>query len=422
MPAFFEVPHLALLAGGFSTLVVCLLLVTTKHWHGRLTMDTMSGVQKFHTEPTPRVGGIPILVGLVVAWYFAPPAVANILGLMLLAGLPAFVFGLTEDMTKRVGVRERLWATIASGALACYLNGGGLNRLDVWGLDALMLYWPISVAFTAFAVGGVANAVNIIDGFNGLAGGAILISLSALGIMAYSAGDSDLAKLCFILAGVTGGFLVVNFPLGKIFLGDGGAYLMGFLVAWTAVLLLVRNPSVSVWAPLLACGYPVIEVGYSVWRRKLHDMHPGSPDRLHFHSLVKVRIIMRYYRHWRPVYRNSIVSPLIWCFAVVPAALGAVFYRSTPWLLASALASAVLYYVLYRRLERRSKVRSHISDDYPHPYMARRRFKETPFKHSTSPKTEVLSPKPSQISQPSQPSDGNSNLKQSHAYASTPHA
>lgn len=379
MRPFFEIPHLALLTGGMTTLVVCLLLVLTKHWHGRLTMDSMSGVQKFHTEPTPRVGGIPIIIGMVVAWFLAPPTVAKILGQMLLAGLPAFAFGLAEDLTKRVGVRERLWATIGSGALACYMYGSGLNRLDVWGLDAMMAFWPISFAFTAFAVGGVANAINIIDGFNGLAGGAILISLSALGVIAYSAGDSDLAKLCLILGGVTAGFLVVNFPLGKIFLGDGGAYLMGFMLAWTAVLLLVRNPGVSVWAPLLACGYPVMEVGFSVWRRKLHDLHPGSPDRLHFHSLLKVRIIMRHFHHWRPAYRNAMVSPIMWLFAMVPAALGVLFYRSTAWAIASVIFSAVLYYLLYKRLERRSKVRSamHGLADVPHPYARRRRAKHS---------------------------------------------
>ena len=357
---FVETFHVALLAGGLSTFAFCLLLVLTKQFHGKLTMDSMAGVQKFHTEPTPRVGGIPIFVGVVVCWYLAPAGVANILGMMLLAGLPAFVFGLAEDLTKRVGVRERLFATIASGAMACYLFGSGLDRLDVWGLDGLMLFWPVSFAFTAFAVGGVANAINIIDGFNGLAGGAILISLCSLGLMAYSVNDFELARLCFLLGGVVVGFLAVNFPFGKIFLGDGGAYLMGFLLAWTAVLLLVRNPSVSVWAPLLACGFPVIEVAYSIWRRRLHDVPPGSPDRLHLHSLVKVRVIMPRVKHWRPVYRNALVSPVMWLYAVVPASLGLIFHQNTLMLLVSAVGSVVVYSVFYRKLERRAKVRAEV--------------------------------------------------------------
>ena len=326
-------------------------------------MDSTNGIQKFHTEPTPRVGGLPILIGLFVAWFFASRDISRMLGLMLIAGLPAFCFGLAEDITKRVGVRERLLATIASGAIACYLNDGGLNRLDVWGIDALMRYWPISLAFTAFAVGGVANSINIIDGFNGLAGGAILISLCALGLVASSTGDRELAELCFIVGGVVIGFLCVNFPLGKIFLGDGGAYLMGFLLAWSAVLLLVRNPGVSVWSPLLACGFPVIEVAYSIWRRRRHKMDPGSPDRLHLHSLVKVRLVLPTFKHLRPVYRNALVSPMMWAYAMIPATLGVVVYANTPLLIVSFILSIGLYHAIYSKLERRRSVRKDPSHD-----------------------------------------------------------
>jgi UDP-N-acetylmuramyl pentapeptide phosphotransferase/UDP-N-acetylglucosamine-1-phosphate transferase len=271
--------------------------------------------------------------------------------------LPALVFGLVEDLSKRVSARHRLMATLASGLLICHLYGTGLNRVDVWGVDALLNYWPVSFLFTAFAVAGLANAINIIDGFNGLASGAVLISLAALGLIAYQVGDHDVTMLCLILAAATGGFMVVNFPLGKIFLGDGGAYLMGFMLAWTSVLLLLRNPGVSVWAPLMACGYPVTEVIFSIWRRRQHDMHPFSPDSLHLHSLVKVRIVLQRFHHWRPEFRNALVSPVMWTFAALPAAAGAAFFRHTPWLLVCGALSVAVYFVAYRALERRKAVR-----------------------------------------------------------------
>ena len=352
-----EIPHFALTIGGMTTLLVCLLMMVTKDWHGAFTLDSHEGVQKAHVHPTPRVGGIAIMVGLIAGWLVAPANVASLLGGMLLAGLPAFVFGLAEDLTKRVGVRERLIATIASGALAYVITGVSLTRLDILGLDTLLAFMPVSVLFTAFAIGGVANSINIIDGFNGLAAGTILICLSALGLIAYQAGDSSVAKLCFILGGVTAGFLIVNFPMGKIFLGDGGAYLMGFLLGWIAVLIPSRNPGVSPWASLLALGYPVLEVLFSVYRRRLHDLHPGSPDRLHFHSLIKVRVVRSFFGNWPLVYRNAMVSPFAWAFAIVPASLGVLFAKHTQWLMLSALFSAALYAFLYGRLERRSKVR-----------------------------------------------------------------
>jgi UDP-N-acetylmuramyl pentapeptide phosphotransferase/UDP-N-acetylglucosamine-1-phosphate transferase len=344
--------QIAALVGFATTLTLCVMLVLTKRWHGKLTLDGTDGVQKFHTAPTPRVGGIGLLLGLSAAWSILPHdhAVEDLLGPMLLAGLPAFLFGTAEDLTKRVGVRERLLATMASGVLAWWITDIGITRVDLWAIDALLTWVPLSVAFTAFAVGGVANAVNIIDGFNGLASGVLIICFCAIGLIAQQAGDAHLTQVCLVLASVTAGFLLVNFPFGKIFLGDGGAYLMGFLLAWVAVLLPARNPAVSPWAALLACGYPILEVLFSIWRRHQRDLHPGHPDRLHMHSLVKSRMVRKHLLHLPGVLRNASVSPLIWIFSTVPASLSVVFAHSTGWLIGSFVLSAVLYAVFYSKL------------------------------------------------------------------------
>lgn len=342
----------AALAGFLTSLSICIVLVLTKNWHGHLTLDGTDGVQKFHTAPTPRIGGIGLILGLGVAWYALPKdgKVDELLGPMMLACIPAFIFGTAEDLTKKVGVRERLLATMASGMLGWWITDLSITRINVWGVDELLVWLPLSVAFTAFAVGGVANAVNIIDGFNGLASGTLIICYAAMGLIAHHAGDSDLTQLCLILASVTAGFLLVNFPFGKIFLGDGGAYLMGFLLAWVAVLLLARNPTVSAWAPLLACGYPILEVLFSIWRRLERELHPGHPDRLHLHSLVKSRMSRKQLGHWPPVLRNASVSPLMWLYALLPASLSVVFSTSTIFLITSFLISAVIYSIFYSKL------------------------------------------------------------------------
>jgi UDP-N-acetylmuramyl pentapeptide phosphotransferase/UDP-N-acetylglucosamine-1-phosphate transferase len=111
-------------AWGFAaSFALCLLLVITKRWHGTLTMDFTDGIQKFHTAPTPRVGGIPIVLAVGVAWYMATADVQAMLLPILVAGMPAFLFGLVEDITKRVGVVQRLLATMASGVLAWAITG-----------------------------------------------------------------------------------------------------------------------------------------------------------------------------------------------------------------------------------------------------------------------------------------------------------
>ena len=134
------------------------------------------------------------MTGMVTVHAVAPADWYPVLGPMLLASLPAFVFGVAEDLSKRVGPRLRLLATMGSGVLASLMTNTALDHTGLpWFDAALQAWWPLAVAFTAFAVGGVANAVNIVDGFNGLAGGLVIICLCALGVIAVQAGDHTLA-------------------------------------------------------------------------------------------------------------------------------------------------------------------------------------------------------------------------------------
>lgn len=349
------------ISGGLTTLVVSVLLIATKHLHGKLSMDTSIGVHKFHTQPTLRIGGVAIMAGLLLSWTMAQLLAdistplsqesARLLGQMLLAGIPAFTFGISEDITKRVGVRARLLATMGSGLLAWWLTDTAIDHVGIWGADNLLAILPLSVAFTAFAVGGVANSFNIIDGFNGLAAGALLISLTAIGCIAYGAGDPALAFLCLTIAAVVLGFGVVNFPFGKIFLGDGGAYLLGFMVAWVAVLLPARNPSVSAWAALLACGYPVLEVLFSIWRKHFRTgSHPGQPDKVHLHMLIYRRISKRFFGKASPELQNGLSSVFAWAYAAVPATIAFAWPTSTATLIVGFVISGILYRVIYLRL------------------------------------------------------------------------
>lgn len=339
-------------AAGLACFGMCVLLVVTRQWHGALTLDGSTGIQKFHTAPTPRVGGLGIALGAFVAWRLADDPLRILLGQMFLAGMPAFLFGTAEDLTKRVGVKERLLATMASGVLGWWITGVTINHVGLWGIDALLGWLPFSLAFTAFAVGGVANAVNIIDGFNGLASGAIALALLSMGAMAWGGGDEALAQACLVLACVALGFLAINFPLGKIFLGDGGAYVLGFWLAWVAVLLPRRNPEISAWAGLLACGYPILEVLFSIWRRTRRNLHPGHPDRLHMHSLVHSRLIRKWFPALPPVLKNAAVSPVVWCMAAVPAALAYLGRHNQLALMAGFVVCGVAYAVVYARLVR----------------------------------------------------------------------
>ena len=338
------------------SLVTTLWIVRYSHLHAHLTADSdLSGVQKFHAVAVPRVGGVGIILGVllsVVARYFQNAEVGTFGLLLVFSGLPAFLSGLTEDLTKRVGVRLRLFAAIASAVLAGYYLNAWLSSVQVLGIDNLMLAYPfVAIGITCFAVGGVANAFNIIDGYNGLSAMVAVIILAGITYVAFQVSDYSIMIAALAMIGALLGFLVWNYPRGLIFLGDGGAYFIGFWIAELAVLLTARHPEVSKWFPLLLCMYPIFETLFTIYRRViLKRVHPGMPDASHLHQLIYMRIV-----RWSiggsdgnlTTQRNAMTSPYLWILAslsVIPAML---FWRYHLVLKAFAAVFAVTYVWLY---------------------------------------------------------------------------
>lgn len=347
---FFNNSELVFAATVFISCLVAWLLVASQNWHHRFSADSHVGIQKFHTHLTPRIGGVAVFSGALAALFLSPPEVKALLSPLLLASLPAFLFGLAEDLSKQVGVLPRLLATMSSGLLGWYLTGFVITHINVPGFDWLLGFTLVSVLFTALAVGGVANAINIIDGLNGLAPGTIIIITGSFALMASLLGDGALAQTSLIIAAATFGFTLLNWPLGKLFMGDGGAYFLGFCAAWLAVLIMARHPEVSAWAPLLVCAYPVLEVGFSVQRRRKRGQHPGHPDRLHLHSLVKRRLVRKLLPHASTMTRNSVAGAIMWAPSLVLGWFAVHYLTDTSTLALCLLVFGLAYSAVYRRL------------------------------------------------------------------------
>jgi UDP-N-acetylmuramyl pentapeptide phosphotransferase/UDP-N-acetylglucosamine-1-phosphate transferase len=346
-----------------ASFAACMLIVLSQKWHGGLSHDhDLDGVQKVHTTAVPRIGGVGVVTGLVLGFLcfqhlFTKASVvgAREVYLLLAAGLPAFVAGVVEDFTKRVSVKARLAATALSAVCASAMLGATVNELDLWGIDALLAITPFAVLVTAIVVAGGSNAINIIDGFNGLSSSTIIIMAAGLAAVGFQHGDSLVVTLGALGIGATLGFLAVNYPRGKLFLGDGGAYFLGFWVSEMAVLLLVRNPSVNAWQVLAICAYPVIEVLFSIYRRKLiQGVSPGAPDALHLHTLVFRRLVFKHVRFdaARPWKRNAavvcVIAPAVALCVAVSALLGASAAAS----MVIVVAQVVIYVLAYGRLVR----------------------------------------------------------------------
>ncbi|MDP1995872.1 MAG: glycosyltransferase [Gallionella sp.] len=351
---------LVLLLSAFSAAwFVGWLIVKYEHLHAHFSHDHAdTGPQKYHTEPTPRIGGLMVMTGLLaslgIASFVDAAPIEREFCILLLAAIPAFLGGLVEDVTKKIGVLERLLLTMLSAAIAAWLLGITLQRLDLGGVYAsLVSAVPLAaIIFTVFAVGGIANSINIIDGYNGLAGGFAIIVLVALAYVAALVGDNLVFTVALALAGALLGFLVWNWPGGKIFLGDGGSYLLGFLLAELSVILVTRNPEVSPWFPLLLLIYPVFETFFSIYRRKLkHGLSPGQPDNLHLHQLIHDNLVRRGERTCTND-TNHRVAKYLWIPAVATAVLACIFWQSTLTLVGFTIAYCFFYVVSYRRIAR----------------------------------------------------------------------
>jgi len=342
----------------FSAFIVSLLvgyfILHYREKHQSITGDIdISGIQKFHTTVVPRIGGALVFLGIisgVLIRYFSPDIRAFNEGVILIiAAIPAFIGGFIEDLTKRVGVKMRLFLTALSAGLAGFLLDAWLTDIQIVGFDYLLTISFVSITFTCFAVAGVANSFNLIDGFNGLASVVSLMILMAIAYVAFQVRDYGILLSSFAAIGAIAGFVFWNYPKGSIFLGDGGAYLIGFWIAELCVLLVTRNPSVSKWFPVLICIYPIFETVFTIYRRIVKRLHPGMPDANHLHQMIFRRIVSgpASQSEGGLLRENSRTSPYLWVLTSL-AIMPAILFWQSKWLLQLAtLLFCAAYIWLY---------------------------------------------------------------------------
>jgi UDP-GlcNAc:undecaprenyl-phosphate GlcNAc-1-phosphate transferase len=323
-------------------------------------MDRCDAAHKTHVYSVPRLGGIAVAVAFIVgtltlAWDSGEFKAET--AFLIICVLPAFGIGLVEDLTQVLGTNIRLIFTMVSAALGWWLLDAQLLQVDLRPMDWLLgLHVGVAFMFTVVAAAGVAHAVNIVDGCNGLSSFTAVIVLGAIAAVAYQVDDQFVFSSALLTGTAVLGFFWWNFPRGRLFLGDGGAYAVGFLIAELAILLVHRNQEVSAWFPLTLMAYPVWETLYSAYRRIVIQRWAATkPDRLHLHSLVYYRLV-RHLQHSndssQQASRSSMASTYLWVIVIGCAAVGLVFWQNTLVLQMFCLGFAVLYVLLHRSIVR----------------------------------------------------------------------
>lgn len=275
-----------LLLGFFLALILSLFWVPfIGQWAQKANLLDAPGGRKIHIQPTPRLGG----VGVFLAFYMAfgvllllevnPFKGEGMTGL-LVGSVLIFLVGFLDDLLD-LPAPIKLFGQMMASLLAIAL-GMTIGVLDLPGSKLLVLNgwgWP----FTLMWMIGLCNAVNFIDGVDGLAGGVSLLATVTLLVVALFTHQAEAALLACLLAGAIAGFLVYNFNPARIFLGDGGSLFIGFMLASIAVAGALKTSTVVMLAPLVALAVPIFDIVSSTLRRVLRGQSPFKADANHLH-------------------------------------------------------------------------------------------------------------------------------------------
>ena len=255
-----------------------------------------------HADETPRIGGLCIFLALLVGCLvFRDGAIFEnqMFGYFMALAL-IFAIGCVEDIFGGVSALVRLLCSSIVVIVACghslYLDGISLQN------ESLFHLMPVLFLCLCATGVGLIHGTNLIDGLNGLVvfwgiGAVIVMWVCMSNSPLFSQADKELVfGYCTIFCLCITGFFFVNFPLGRVFLGDAGAYLVGFYVFVLAAFLMTRSPdSQTVLKIGAACSYPLMELGWTIMRRALiNKKSVFSPDNAHLHSLIYTNIQRRF--------------------------------------------------------------------------------------------------------------------------------
>jgi UDP-N-acetylmuramyl pentapeptide phosphotransferase/UDP-N-acetylglucosamine-1-phosphate transferase len=262
--------------------------------------------------------------------------------------------GLIEDVTHKVGPTPRLVMATVSALMLHNILGVSITRTDVVFIDWIFSIPGGQLLITLLVVAGFTHSVNIIDGFHGLSCGLMIIALLAISFMAWKVGDLLILQISMTSIFIFIGFFIFNWPKGNIFLGDAGAYLIGFWVVELGILFAIRNPVVSPMAPVVAGLLPLIETLFSMYRRRVVRKLPvNNPDALHLHTLVFRRLLYKSRAKLSSNESNRIngkVAIYFWAPAFLFASLGCIYMTSTLVQMILIACYTMMYLWLYRRL------------------------------------------------------------------------
>lgn len=262
-------------------------------------IDCPQRARKVHAKAVPRLGGAAILLSLLVVAIIAGFSAPNlsellwgnnpVIGSIILGAIGIFIIGFLDDLS-RLSARSKLFAEFMIAGLVVW--GAELSFTSVQFLGLGILTFPdwFGYGLASLWIVGMANAINLIDGLDGLASGITLSGLLAISVVGYLAGIPSVTWLSTLLIGCLLGFLVYNSRPASIFLGDCGSLTLGYLAGCLALIASFREGGVLDGIfPVLAFAVPILDCVFAILRRTMRGRSPFSPDMEHFHHRLMAK-------------------------------------------------------------------------------------------------------------------------------------
>lgn len=300
------------------------------------------GGRRQHKDSTPLWGGVAFFIGVLP--FMCRENGSGILTPYLVASLLLVGMGMLDDLTS-LDWKPKFAVMAICTTIVIFGGDLTIRHIGIFGsVGRIELGW-LSIPFTYLGIIGITNAINLLDGLNGLAGGVSLLGFLFMGIAALLAGNMLLAVICFAFVGALGAFLLFNFPSARIFMGDAGSLFLGFSLAIVAVMLTQETTSsVNAMLPALVLLLPIFDTLRVLLVRLLNGKNPFRADNLHLHYLL--------------VGNNHAPVKVTLLFWAVTTMLGGIALALTAgtsesYLAALLLASTVLGFVVIRLGEKR---------------------------------------------------------------------
>ena len=240
--------------------------------------------RKVHTKIMPRMGGLAIYLSFFAVLFLSHEMTMQHIGL-LTGGTVLVLVGIIDDKTDMPAKIKLLGQIFA----ACIVVAAGVRVefMTNFILGGVFPLYIFSVPFTVLWIVAITNAVNLIDGLDGLAAGTSIIAAATMAISGYATGQTEMASMALILIGATLGFLKYNFHPAKIFMGDTGSMFLGYNLSVLAIMGFTKSFTVlSLVTPILVLAIPILDTLFAIIRRKMNNKPIFKPDKNHLHHCL----------------------------------------------------------------------------------------------------------------------------------------